>query len=150
MNSILFGLWPNHLAYIYDYLVIKIPEREFKFTFSRSSGAGGQNVNKVNTKATLTWNIAASKAISKAVKERFAEKYARFIVGDEVVIHSQKFRTQNRNSEDCIAKLFKYLSHVEFAPKKRVPTKPTKAANKRRLDSKTRDSQKKKLRREKF
>jgi len=130
--------------------MINIPAGEFKFSFSRSSGAGGQNVNKVNTKATLTWNMSASSAISDAIKERFSKKYARFMVGDEVVIHSQKFRTQNRNSEDCIAKLLKYLSHVESAPKKRVPTKPSKSAVKKRLDQKAKDSQKKKLRREKF
>ncbi len=123
---------------------------EFKFTFSRSSGAGGQNVNKVNTKATLSWDMMASSAVSAAVKKRFSSKYARFMVGDEVVIHSQKYRSQNKNIEDCVAKLEEYLGKVEFAPKKRVPTKPSKSSQKRRLDQKSKDSQKKKLRQEKF
>lgn len=130
--------------------MIKIPANEYKFSFSRSSGAGGQNVNKLNTRATLTWDMSASKACTKAVKERFKNKYGRFMVGDDVVIHSQKFRTQKMNMDDCVAKLEKYLSLVEFPAKKRVPTKPTKSSQKKRLDQKSKDSMKKKLRQEKF
>ena len=132
------------------YVLIKLNRDEFKFTFSRSSGAGGQNVNKVNTRVTLTWDMAASSSIKQAVKERFMKKYARFIVGDMVVIHSQKYRVQSKNIDDCVAKLQGYLENVEKPPKKRVPTKPTKSSVKKRLDKKSKDSEKKRLRREKF
>ncbi len=130
--------------------MIKIAMNELKFTFSRSSGAGGQNVNKVNTRATLSWDMESSTQFSKAMKERFKAKYGRLIVGDEVVIHSQKYRSQNKNVEDCVAKLEKYLSSVKTPPKKRVPTKPSKSSQKKRLDRKSKDSMKKKLRQEKF
>ncbi len=128
----------------------KIPESELKFTFSRSSGAGGQNVNKVNTKATLSWDINESMIYSEAHKERFKKKYARLMVGSIVVIHSQKYRSQPKNIEDCKEKLHSYLSLVERPPKKRLETKPTKASIKKRQEQKSRDSVKKKLRQEKF
>lgn len=130
--------------------MIKVPQNEFIFTFSRSSGAGGQNVNKVNSKATLTWNMQDSTACSKDVKKRFIEKYNRYIIDGNVVISSQKMRSQNQNIEDCIAKLHVCLNNVEFPPKKRKSTKPTKSSVKKRLDKKSKHSKLKKMRREKF
>ena len=130
--------------------MIKIPSSEYKFTFSRSSGAGGQNVNKVNTRATLTWNMTNSLYCKQEIKDRFEKKYSRFLSGHYVVIHSQKYRSQSKNVEDCISKLEKYLSNVEYAPKKRVATKPSRGAVKKRLDQKSKDSMKKKIRQEKF
>ena len=130
--------------------MIKIPYSEFTFSFSRSSGAGGQNVNKVNSKATLEWDMKSSGAVNRGVKERFAEKYKRFVVDTKVVITSQRQRSQNQNIDDCIAKLHELLRSVEFPPKKRKATKPTRGSVKRRLDGKKMDSIKKKLRREKF
>ena len=130
--------------------MINIPDSEFTFTFSRSSGAGGQNVNKVNTKASLVWDLSASSSCSKAVKERFSKKYSRFIVDGVVTIHSQRFRSQVKNISDCKEKLHEFLNSVEKASKRRVATKPTKASVKRRLEQKSKDSKKKKLRQEKF
>ena len=130
--------------------MIKIPSSEYKFTFSRSSGAGGQNVNKVNTRATLTWDMINSTHCKQEVKERFEKKYSRFISGDYVVIHSQKYRSQSKNVDDCISKLIKYLTNVEYAPKRRVATKPSKGSVRKRLDQKSKDSKKKKMRQEKF
>ena len=130
--------------------MISIPPSEFTFTFSRSSGAGGQNVNKVNTRATLTWNIKNSTSISEAIKKRFTSRYKRYLVEDEVIISSQKTRSQNQNIDDCISKLNECLSEVEFPPKNRRPTKPTRNTVKKRLDSKTKHSKLKKQRREKF
>lgn len=130
--------------------VLKVCDSEFKFTFSRSSGAGGQNINKVNTKATLIWNIEESTSVSSFVKDRFKRKYKRFIKDDFVVISSQKSRTQTQNIEDCKHKLHEYLKMVEFAPKTRKKTRPTKGSVKRRLDTKKKNSLTKKNRTEKF
>lgn len=129
---------------------IKIPYSEFTFTFSRSSGAGGQNVNKVNSKATLTWDIDSSDACNGAVKKRFKEKYQRYIAQGLVVLHSQKHRSQKMNIDDCVQKLETLLNDVRLPPKIRRETKPTKSAVKKRLDSKSKQSAQKKMRSEKF
>lgn len=130
--------------------MLSIPDSEFKFTFSRSSGAGGQNVNKVNSRATLIWDMENSPSISSFVKDRFRTKFKRFIADDLVSISSQKERSQLQNIEDCKNKLHEYLAEVEFPPKPRRNTKPTKGSVKKRLETKKKDSQTKKLRREKF
>ena len=139
----------KHLKDILHF-VIKIPKGEFKFTFSRSSGAGGQNVNKLNTRATLSWNIKESSSCSSFVKERFISKYRRFVFEENVIINSQKYRSQGQNIEDCIVKLHKCLESVELAPKNRRATKPSRGSIKKRLDQKAKNSKTKKLRQEKF
>jgi ribosome-associated protein len=116
---------------------ITLPIRELNFTFSRSSGKGGQNVNKVNSKVTLKWNIARSTACSKDLKERFQKKYRNKISSDGMVtISGQRFRDQGRNVADCIERLHKMINSVQLTPKKRVPTKPTKSSIEKRLHSK--------------
>ena len=129
---------------------MNIPYFEFIFSFSRSSGPGGQNVNKVNSKVTLTWDIQASDACSAAVKKRFLENFPRFIVAEMVVLHSQKHRSQKMNIDDCVAKLESLLESVRLPPKTRKKTKPTKSSKLKRLDTKSKQSKLKKLRSEKF
>ena len=126
--------------------MLEIDESECVFSFSRSSGPGGQNINKVNTKATLTWDIESSVSCSNDIKERFKKKYSRHFVEDKVVIHSQNFRSQKRNKQDCLDKLNKYLQSVEKPPKKRKPTKPTRSSIKKRLEGKRKQSEKKRSR----
>ena len=128
----------------------KIPVSEFKFSFSRSSGAGGQNVNKLNTKVTLFWDIESSPSCSAGVKKRFTDKYKRLIIESTVVIKSQRFRAQSKNIDDCVDKLHELLASVEFAPKTRRPTKPTKGSVRKRLENKKNHSEKKKSRSQKF
>jgi len=127
---------------------ITIPFTEFDFTFSRSSGPGGQNVNKVNTKVTLRWNLADSPSLPAEVKARFTERFHRRITktGD-FLIHSQRFRDQGRNVADCLEKLRALLQEVAQAPKKRKPTRRTRGSVERRLKGKRKSSQKKNLRR---
>ena len=127
---------------------IQIPLREFQFTFARSSGPGGQNVNKVNTKATLRWPVVRSTSLAEGVRERFLSRYARRITGDgDLVITSQRFRDQGRNVADCLEKLRAMLAEVAVAPRRRKKTKPTKAARERRLREKRQKADKKSSRR---
>lgn len=129
---------------------IKVAYSELKFTFSRSSGAGGQNVNKINSKVTMSWEIDLSEACRAEVKKRFKEKYKNCMVADVVIIHSQKFRSQKMNIDDCIEKLESLLNSVLLPPKKRLKTKPTRSSKKKRLDAKSKHSKQKALRSEKF
>lgn len=129
---------------------IRVPVKELKFTFSKSSGAGGQNVNKVNSRVTLKWNVLNSLEITSAVKNRLTQKYPRFVVDGFIVIHSQRFRDQSRNIADCTEKLQSLLESVAKAPKKRIPTKPSKAAIKKRIENKKKQSEKKQQRQQKF
>ena len=116
---------------------ISIPLRELEFEFSRSGGPGGQNVNKTNTRASLRWNVTATHSLPHSVKERFRKKYNRRISqkGD-FVLHSQRFRDQGKNVADCLSRLREMILAVAVSPKKRVPTRPTRASKERRLGTK--------------
>ena len=123
---------------------IAIPLTEFEFTFSRSSGPGGQNVNKVNTKVTMHWLIGNSGGVPDDVRERFLAKFRRRINSNgQVVIISQRFRDQGRNVADCLAKLREMLASVATAPKSRKATRPSRASRERRLRAKQRQGEKK-------
>ena len=127
---------------------IQIPFTEFDFTFSRSGGPGGQNVNKVNTKVTMRWAVRTSKTLPDDVRDRFVKKYARRITKDgEFVMHSQRYRDQGRNVADVLEKLRGLLSEVATAPRKRKPTKRSRGSNERRLEAKRQSSAKKQMRR---
>ena len=120
---------------------MRAPVRELRFEWSRSSGPGGQRVNKANTRVTLRWNVAASRAIPADVRERFAARYRRRINAEgELVLHSQRFCDQGRNVADCVGKLEDMLRSVAEAPKPRRPTRPTRASKERRLRQKQRDA----------
>ena len=126
---------------------ISIPFTEFDFSFSRSPGPGGQNVNKVNTKVTLKWRINSTKAIPVDVRERFCTKYHRRISkAGELIVTSHRFRDQGRNVADSLHKLREMLLEVAEPPKKRKPPKKSKAANRKRLENKRRNSERKKSR----
>lgn len=127
---------------------ISIPLKEFQFTFARSSGPGGQNVNKVNTKVTLHWPVTETDSLPSAVRERFVERYPRRINREgQLVVTSERFRDQGRNVADCLNKLRDLILAVATAPKRRKPTKPTKGSRERRLQSKRQKSEKKQARR---
>lgn len=128
-----------------------VPDEEIVFSYARSSGKGGQNVNKVNSKAVLTWRFYDNRSLPPDVKDRFRERYmARLTNAGEIVLQSDRFRDQPRNIADCLEKLRQMILEVALPPKKRKKTKPTFGSKMRRLDSKKRDSAKKKLRSEKY
>ena len=128
-----------------------IPDEEIDFSYARSSGKGGQNVNKVNSKAVLTWRFYQNQSLPEDVRRRFIDRFsAKLSNAGEIVIHSDRFRDQPRNMADCYEKLRSMILEIAVPPKKRKPTKPTYGSKQRRLDGKKRDSAIKKLRREKY
>lgn len=127
---------------------IQIPRSELRLTFARSSGPGGQNVNKVNSKVTLHWPVTTSPSLPDDVRERFVRKFANRITTEgELVLSSQESRDQSANIDDCLGKLREMVLSVAVAPKKRKATKPTKGSQRRRLEAKKGRSQTKSLRR---
>jgi ribosome-associated protein len=116
---------------------IEIPRNELRFSFVRSSGPGGQNVNKVASKAVLRWGIARSAALPDDVRDRFIGRFSRRINDrGELVIASQRYRDQAKNIEDCVAKLREMLLAVAAVPKPRKKSKVSKAAREARLQQK--------------
>lgn len=127
---------------------ITIPESELHFSFARSSGPGGQNVNKVSSKATMHWDVTQSPSLPDDVKQRFLTKFqSRITTQGEIVVISQESRDQPKNIQLCLDKLRAMLLEVLVPPKKRRATKPTKGSKVRRLDAKKNKSQTKANRR---
>jgi ribosome-associated protein len=127
---------------------LAIPLRELRFSFSRSGGPGGQNVNKVASKATLAWAIDASVALPDDVRERFRARFARRISKDGLVlVTSQRYRDAGRNVADCLAKLRAMILEVAAPPRPRTRTRPSREARRRRLEEKRMAARKKELRR---
>jgi len=127
---------------------IQIPDDELHFSYVRASGPGGQNVNKVATKAVLRWSPTVSLSLSHEVRGRFLNKYAsRLTTAGDLIITSQRFRDQQRNTADCLEKLRQMLLAASRKPLARRPTKPTRGSQKRRLDAKRVRSHKKRHRR---
>lgn len=127
---------------------LRIPREEFEFSYARSGGPGGQNVNKTNTKVMLRWPVRSTASLPESVRERFLQRYARRITtGGDVIVSSQRFRDQARNLSDCLEKLRAMVLEVVEPPKRRRPTRSTRAARERRLQEKKRRSLSKRLRR---
>lgn len=121
--------------------------QELLFATSRSSGAGGQNVNKVNSKVTLYFTPHLSRFLSDEQKEILARKLQTKLTKDGVLmLTSQQARTQLENKAIVIENFLRLLNSSLIKPKKRKPTKPTKGSVKERMDSKKQQSEKKKWR----
>ncbi len=140
---------------MFSHSKIKVSERdfskEFVFSTSRSGGAGGQHVNKVETKVELRFNITDSKILSDKEKQTILTKLKNQINSkNELVLTSQTERSQMRNKQLVISKFYTLIKWALRKDKKRVPTKPSKAAVRRRLETKQKHSKKKALRRKDF
>ncbi|MDR1269638.1 MAG: aminoacyl-tRNA hydrolase [Planctomycetaceae bacterium] len=121
---------------------IRIPADVLRFFYVRSSGPGGQNVNKVASKAVLRWNPETS--LPESVVLRFQKLFPRCWTGNgEIIITSQRTRDALKNKTDCLEKLCKMLREAAKEPKFRIPTRPTKSSIRKRLENKAINSQKK-------
>ncbi len=114
-----------------------IPENEFKITFARSSGAGGQNVNKTSTKVFVHWPVGQSSVLSDEEKGRVRLKLANRINNeDELVISAEEERSQLQNRQLAIVRLHALVNQAMHVPKKRKATRPTLGSKIRRIESK--------------
>jgi ribosome-associated protein len=126
-----------------------LPAEELTVSFARSGGPGGQNVNKVASKAVLRFNLRTSKALGEIRRTRLLERLGpRLTQQGEIVVHASRFREQSRNLEDARERLAELLRGALAVPKARKPTRPTRGSQRRRLESKRRKSQRKQERRD--
>lgn len=125
---------------------VSIPDEEIVLSAVRAQGAGGQNVNKVSSAIHLRFDVRAS-SLPDAVKRRVLAKHDRRITSDGVVIiKAQNHRTQDRNRAEALSRLAELLRSGLHVPRKRVPTRPGKAARQRRMNTKKKRGDLKKLR----
>ncbi len=127
---------------------IQIPLHEIDFSYVRSSGPGGQNVNKVNSKAVLRWCLETSTCLPFELKSYLRNRLAsRLTAEGEIVLTSDRFRDQGRNREDCLEKLAEILCQAAHQEKPRKKTKVSRNQKRKRRESKSAHSEKKAMRR---
>lgn len=129
----------------------RVPESELRIEFVRSSGPGGQKVNKTSSKAVLRWDVDGSSAFTAEEKAVIKERLANRINKDgELYLDSDRLRSQYRNREDVVELLNRLIAEVLTPQTERIPTKPTKSSKERRLEGKKHQARKKQLRREEW
>ena len=127
---------------------IAIDESEIREDFVRSSGPGGQNVNKVATAVQLRFDVAKCPSLPDDVRRRLTRLAGkRITAGGVLIVEARRFRTQERNRRDALERLVKLIGRAARKPKARRRTSPTLASRQRRLEAKRRQSQAKRLRR---
>jgi ribosome-associated protein len=128
---------------------LSIPRDELDVRVSRSSGAGGQHVNKTSSRVEISWSIQGSRALDDEQRARLREKLGSRLASDgSVRVVASDTRSQTRNRELAEERLTELIARALVVPKKRKPTKPTKASKEARLEAKRRHSSKKRERSE--
>jgi len=126
---------------------ISIDERELQERFVRASGPGGQNANKVSTAVELRFDVAHSASLPEGVRARLARLAGRRLSDEGIlVIRADRFRTQERNREDARDRLAELVRQATIVPKRRVPTRPSRASKERRREAKKKRGHVKRLR----
>lgn len=115
---------------------VQLQEQEIEWQFIRSSGAGGQNVNKVSTCAQLIFDIRASSLPEYYQEKLLAKSDHRITQSGKIIIKCQESRSQEANRETALAQFIELVRSVNVVQKKRIPTKATRASQKRRVDAK--------------
>jgi len=127
---------------------VTIPAADLSWSASRSSGPGGQNVNKVATKVTLRFDLSATRSLTQTQKRRLKKLAGRRLDADgAILISAQAERSQTQNLERARDNLRRLVRKALVTPKRRVATKPSRAQRRRRLEAKRRVSEKKNARR---
>jgi ribosome-associated protein len=139
---------PGNLLAVNESLAI--PRTELDVRVSRSSGAGGQHVNKTSSRVEIFWNITASRALTEEQRARLREKLSSRLTSEgSIRVVASDMRSQSRNRDLAEERLADLVRRALVIPRKRKPTKPTRAAKEARLESKKRHSKKKSDRRDK-
>jgi len=141
------GVRPNHDTEAA--LRRRIPESEFEFTFARSGGPGGQNVNKVNTRVTLWFDVRGSRSLTAEERHTVCRSLAGRVGNDgRLRVVALRHRTQRANREAAVQRLYELLAAALTPKASRTPTRIPRGAHERRLQTKRRRSTHKRLRRE--
>jgi ribosome-associated protein len=126
---------------------IRLPEKELKIEYVRSSGPGGQNVNKVATAVQLRFDVRHSPSLPEDVRRRLVKLAGRRMTSEGIlVLDARRFRTQEQNRADALDKLQELVAQAAVPPKRRKATRPTKGSLERRLKSKHQRGERKTLR----
>jgi ribosome-associated protein len=130
---------------------ITIPEHELQITTSRSGGAGGQHVNKTETRITVRWNVKSSTAITEEQRQYLLERLESQLTSEgDILVHNSESRSQQQNKKNALNNLAAIIRNGLHKPKKRVATKISKALKEARLKSKAHRSKIKEMRTKKI